>query len=171
MDMAIAIEDEAEDWSLAHLRYGLFVFPHRKDSVGLMLTIISACITSVMRLVESVRTLDNPDISISLMPVSLWARAEVSAGLIVSCLPLLPRFFGCKNVRTRLEPSKPSKYSRFSSKANSQARVDEYGASLHSGGSVASKNVRGESVIMKIITLNQTSSSVGSGRPRGGASR
>ncbi|KAF2272788.1 uncharacterized protein EI97DRAFT_196094 [Westerdykella ornata] len=79
-----------------------------------------ACITSVMRLIESIKSLDNPDISHSLLPVSLWALAEVSAGLVVCCLPLLPRLFGHRNARTRLAVSEPSGHSALVRKVKSQ---------------------------------------------------
>lgn len=120
----------------------------------------SACITSVMRLVESIRSLNNPDISVSLFPVSLWAVAEVSAGLVVCCLPLLPRFFGHANLRTRLEPSAPSEYSGLKSKGNSRTHVLESDASMHSNMSFPSRALRGESIIMKSVKLEQTSSQV-----------
>lgn len=113
-----------------------------------------------MRLVESIRSLDNPDISVSLVPVSLWAVAEVSAGLVVCCLPLLPRFFGHKNVRTRLEASEPSEYSGLSSKGNSRTHVVDYDASLHSNASNLGRPGRGESVIMHSVRVDQTSTQV-----------
>jgi hypothetical protein len=114
-----------------------------------------------MRLVESIRTLNNPDISFSLVPVSLWAVAEVSAGLVVGCLPLLPRFFGHRNVRTRLQASEPSEYSDLNSKGDSHSRVAEYDASLHSQASmVPSRPARANFVVMKSVRLDQTTSQV-----------
>ncbi|KAH8714036.1 hypothetical protein GQ44DRAFT_776048 [Phaeosphaeriaceae sp. PMI808] len=82
-----------------------------KQKIGVSLIFATgffACLTSVMRLAESIKSLNNPDISVSLVPVSLWAVAEVSAGLVVCCLPVMPRLFKHKNVRTRLQPSDPS---------------------------------------------------------------
>jgi hypothetical protein len=113
-----------------------------------------------MRLIESIRSLNNPDISVSLVPVSLWAVAEVSAGLVVCCLPLLPRLFGHKNVCTRFEPSQPSEYSGLNSKTNSRTHVVEYDSSLQSNASVSSRLARGESIIVKTVKLDQTSSVV-----------
>jgi hypothetical protein len=114
-----------------------------------------------MRLIESVRSLNNPDISVSLVPVSLWAVAEVSAGLVVCCLPLLPRVFGHKNVRTRLAVSEPSDYSGLNSKGDSRTGVAEYDASVHSRTSIVPKRqTRGDFVVMKSVRLDQTSSEV-----------
>ncbi|MCJ1366553.1 hypothetical protein MMC16_005682 [Acarospora aff. strigata] len=59
----------------------------------LFATGLFACISSVMRLVESIRRIESPDVTFDLLPVSLWATAEVSSGLIVCCLPIMPRFF------------------------------------------------------------------------------
>ena len=44
-----------------------------------------------MRLIESVREVDDTDVAWSLKSVNLWADAEVSSGLIVCCLPTIPR--------------------------------------------------------------------------------
>ncbi|KAL9070876.1 MAG: hypothetical protein Q9157_005669 [Trypethelium eluteriae] len=54
---------------------------------------IFACVSSAMRLVESIKTDSATDISYALVPVYLWAVAEVASGLIVCCLPFIPRFF------------------------------------------------------------------------------
>ena len=34
-----------------------------------------------------------PDVSYYMVPMGLWTIAEVSIGIIVSCLPVLPKFF------------------------------------------------------------------------------
>lgn len=110
-----------------------------------------------MRLVESIRSLNNPDITVSLAPVSLWAVAEVSAGLVVACLPLLPRLFGRRNARTRLEPSEASEYAGLNSKTGSRAGNVGYNPSLSSNASEIGRQVQGESIIMKSVRLEQTS--------------
>lgn len=120
----------------------------------------SACITSVMRLAESIRSLNNQDISVSLVPISLWALAEVSAGLVVSCLPFLPRFFGHRNARTRVQASAPSEDSNRSYTNRLRLRVDEYTSSIHSHASILPPPARGETSIEMNRRLNQTSSDV-----------
>ena len=79
------------------------------------LTSHSACIASVMRLLYSIFSIGSVDITYKLMPVALWAlvylypfaldlhshpnrTAEVSSGLVVCCLPVLPRLFKGKKV-------------------------------------------------------------------------
>jgi hypothetical protein len=160
LDVEAAVEAETEDWCFAYLCHWLLVsyccYRTRSESANFS----SACITSVMRLVESIRSLNNPNISISLVPVSLWAAAEVSAGLVVCCLPLLPRFFGRKNVRTRLQVSEPTEFSGLNSKDTSATHGTEYEDSLRSNVSVPGRVQRGRFIIMKNVTLDQTSTHV-----------
>jgi hypothetical protein len=131
-----------------------------KQKIGVSLIFATgffACVTSVMRLVESIRSLDNHDITVSLVPVSLWAVAEVSSGLVVCCLPLIPRLFGRRNARTRLEVSEPSEYAGLNSKGDSQSHNVGYDPSLHSNASQIGRQVQGESIIMKSVRVDQTS--------------
>ena len=157
LDMEIAPEDETKDRCLTHLCDGIFVSGVMNINSSSTLTLGSACVTSVMRLVESIRSLDNHDITVSLVPVSLWAVAEVSSGLVVCCLPLIPRLFGRRNARTRLEVSEPSEYAGLNSKGDSQSHNVGYDPSLHSNASQIGRQVQGESIIMKSVRVDQTS--------------
>ncbi|KAI9708953.1 MAG: hypothetical protein M1820_003647 [Bogoriella megaspora] len=76
-----------------------------------------ACITSIMRLVVGIATLNSMDLTYLVLPVALWAMAEVAAALLVACLPVMPRLF-------RRSIDKPTK---GSSKYNSgsQSRVNK----------------------------------------------
>ncbi|MCJ1282459.1 hypothetical protein MMC26_001782 [Xylographa opegraphella] len=67
-----------------------------KKKIGISMIFASglfACLSSVMRLIYSVQSVPNPDVTNALLPVSLWATAEISSGLVVCCLPVLPRLF------------------------------------------------------------------------------
>ncbi|OJK03796.1 hypothetical protein ASPACDRAFT_57176 [Aspergillus aculeatus ATCC 16872] len=52
-----------------------------------------ACICSVMRLVVSVRNRTTRDRTHDWFPEFLWTTAEITSGIVASCLPALPSFF------------------------------------------------------------------------------
>ncbi|PYI34862.1 ribosomal protein L36e [Aspergillus indologenus CBS 114.80] len=54
---------------------------------------IFACICSVMRLVVSVRNRTTRDRTHDWFPEFLWTTAEITSGIVASCLPALPSFF------------------------------------------------------------------------------
>ena len=56
-------------------------------------SISSACIASILRTFYSWRVAQSPDISYNVMLVGIWAWAEMAVGIIVSCLPIMPKFF------------------------------------------------------------------------------
>ena len=62
-----------------------------------------ACVTSIMRTYYTWRAVKSPDITYNLCIMGLWSYAEISIGIIVSCLPVLPRFF--KNFGPRIYES------------------------------------------------------------------
>ena len=71
----------------------------------------SACITSVLRTYYTWKVVSQPDVSYNILKMGLWTLAEVAAGVIVSCLPVLPRFFqdmGPKIYRAFSVRTKPS---------------------------------------------------------------
>jgi len=87
--------------------------------------------------------------------------AEVSAGLVVCCLPLLPRLFGRRNVRTRLAPSEPSGRSGFLVKGQSDTDMMSHEAaeSMHSIRSLPDERpVNQQGYILKSVSLDQRSS-------------
>ncbi|GFF76359.1 hypothetical protein IFM61606_03816 [Aspergillus udagawae] len=54
---------------------------------------IFACMCSIMRLVVSVRNKTVKDKTYDWFPEFLWTSAEVTSGIIASCMPALPTFF------------------------------------------------------------------------------
>ena len=53
----------------------------------------SACVTSILRTYYTWIIVESPDTSWELLPMGLWAWAELAIGIIVGCLPTLPKFF------------------------------------------------------------------------------
>ena len=54
---------------------------------------IRACVTSIVRTYYTWKIVQSSDITYNLCIMGLWAYAEISIGIIVSCLPVLPKFF------------------------------------------------------------------------------
>ena len=59
----------------------------------LIYLLYSACVTSVLRTYYTWKVVTEPDVSYNIVVMGLWTLAEVATGVIVSCLPVLPRFF------------------------------------------------------------------------------
>ena len=53
----------------------------------------SACATSIMRTYYTWQIFASPDKSYLYVPNGLWSLAELSAGIIVGCFPVMPRLF------------------------------------------------------------------------------
>ncbi|MCJ1449718.1 hypothetical protein MMC28_000046 [Mycoblastus sanguinarius] len=51
-----------------------------------------ACLTSILRTYYTWRVVESPDISYNIIIMGIWAYVEVTIGIIISCLPILPRF-------------------------------------------------------------------------------
>ena len=68
--------------------------------VLLIFTLYSACIASILRTYYTWRTIGTLDVSWEILPVGLWSLAELSIGIIVGCLPTLPKFL--QHIRTKL---------------------------------------------------------------------
>ncbi|KAI9842248.1 MAG: hypothetical protein M1837_007393 [Sclerophora amabilis] len=60
---------------------------------AVFLTGLFACISSIMRLVESVRFSKTLDKTYASIPLGLWTIAEIGSGIICGCLPVVPRFY------------------------------------------------------------------------------
>ena len=96
---------------------GLFL---SHSSIELRLIKCSACISSVMALVETIKHFTNEDVTYYLMIRALWGyvifvlqyflnsrtfclsslrAAELACGILSGCLPVLPRFFNHLNFR------------------------------------------------------------------------
>ena len=69
-----------------------------------LLTENSACVTSVLRTYYTWQTVETHDTSWELLPMGLWTWAELSTGIIVGCLPTLPKFF--QHIGTKIHRSK-----------------------------------------------------------------
>lgn len=88
----------------------------------------SACVTSVLRTYYTWRVVESHDINWDLLPMGLWTWAELSIGIIVGCLPTLPKFIQHIGTRYRLKLSRSDTGRATSavalpSKANVLARV------------------------------------------------
>ena len=79
----------------------------------------SACVTSVLRTYYTYKVVKEPDISYNIVLMGLWTLAEVATGVIVSCLPVLPRFF---------RHAGPTVYRVFSVKTKSSSSSGSAGA-------------------------------------------
>ena len=53
----------------------------------------SACVASVMRTYYTWQTVEARDTSWELLPMGYWTWTELSIGIIVGCLPTMPKFF------------------------------------------------------------------------------
>lgn len=52
-----------------------------------------ACITSILRTYYTWKIVQSPDISYDMVPMGMWTYAELSTGIVISCLPVIPKFF------------------------------------------------------------------------------
>lgn len=53
----------------------------------------SACVSSIMRMVNNIKFSTTDDVTFQLTPVALWTLAEITSGIVAGCLPVLPAFF------------------------------------------------------------------------------
>lgn len=63
----------------------------------------SACVTSVLRTYYTWRVVESHDINWDLIPMALSTWAELSIGIIVGCLPTLPKFIQHIDTKYRLQ--------------------------------------------------------------------
>ncbi|KAL8669879.1 MAG: hypothetical protein Q9168_005552 [Polycauliona sp. 1 TL-2023] len=118
-----------------------------------------ACITSIIRLVYSTQ-LDpdqsSTDYQLNTNKTGLWAFAEISTGIIVSCMPLVHKTF--KHLSTKFPSS--SSFRKFSSSSGGSSWRRLLGRSSASGESSekASSNTSG-SMAPQIGTLHMTRAS------------
>ena len=57
------------------------------------ISILRACITSIIRTYYTWKVVKSSDFSYNIIVMGIWTYAELTIGIIVSCLPVLPRFF------------------------------------------------------------------------------
>ena len=53
----------------------------------------SACISSTLRTYYTWKIVTSPDVTYHMVQMGLWTYAELATGVIVSCLPVIPKFF------------------------------------------------------------------------------
>ena len=66
--------------------------PNTNDNM-LILNETSACIASILRTYHTWQTVEARDTSWELLPMGYWTWTELSIGIIVGCLPTMPKFF------------------------------------------------------------------------------
>lgn len=52
-----------------------------------------ACITSILRTYYTWQLALSPDITFNVVRMGMWTHAELSTGVVISCLPVMPKFF------------------------------------------------------------------------------
>ncbi|CAD6593760.1 MAG: hypothetical protein ASARMPRED_007916 [Alectoria sarmentosa] len=52
-----------------------------------------ACITSILRTYYTWKIVQSPDITYNMVRMGMWTYAELSTGIVISCLPVIPKFF------------------------------------------------------------------------------
>ena len=75
------------------------------------LLLISACVTSILRTYYAWQIVQSRDISYNAAKMGFWTYAEIAIGTIVSCMPVLPKFF---------RHFSPKIYATFASKSKSK---------------------------------------------------
>ena len=85
----------------------------------------SACVASILRSYYTWRTVESPDVSWELIPMGLWTWTEVSVGIIVGCLPAMPKFFA--HIKRNMSQSIP----KSGPKRESSAATDPPKAGAH----------------------------------------
>ena len=53
----------------------------------------SACVSSILRTYYTWKMATSPDITYHMVQMGLWTYAELATGVIISCLPVIPKFF------------------------------------------------------------------------------
>lgn len=79
--------------------------------------------TSVARTYYTWKVVKEQDISYNILMMGLWTLAEVATGVIVSCLPILPRFFRYAGPKLYRAFSVGSKSSSCSGSASTERKA------------------------------------------------
>ena len=83
----------------------------------------SACVTSILRTYYTWKVVKEPDISYNIIVMGLWTLAEIATGLIISCLPVLPRFLRHAGPKVYRAFSVGSKSSSSSGSASAERKL------------------------------------------------
>lgn len=95
-------------------------FKKKLVTIGIFATGFFACVTSVTRTYYTWKVVEEPDTSYNIVMMGLWTLAEVATGVIVCCLPVLPRFLRHAGPKVYRAFSIRSKSSSSSDSANSE---------------------------------------------------
>ncbi len=79
-----------------------------------------------MRTYYTVGIVHNPDASYALTAMGLWTWAELTAGILISCMPVSPRFFQSTGARVRQALSSISSSKKSNSSNGKNASGREY---------------------------------------------
>ncbi|CAD6592815.1 MAG: hypothetical protein ASARMPRED_006731 [Alectoria sarmentosa] len=75
-------------WATWHLQMA----PKRKAGIiAIFATALLAFVSSICRLIYSIRTFSNPDVSYLAAQTALWGLAEVATIILCTCFPIMPR--------------------------------------------------------------------------------
>ncbi|KAA8647058.1 hypothetical protein EYZ11_006990 [Aspergillus tanneri] len=125
-DIIILVLPQLRIWAL-HMPLGRKVAVSAVFLVGVM-----ACAASVVRLAYTIRLYESDNISYSRFLAGLWTIPELSIGISVACLPIMPKFFKSINLEhrlSRLGTSLQTLFSGSSSRHRSQGRSSKNSAS------------------------------------------
>lgn len=86
-DLAILILPMPSVWKLQTS------FKRRILMTAIFATGILACISSILRLYYTWKIVASPDVTYHMVQMGLWTYAELAIGVIISCLPVIPKFF------------------------------------------------------------------------------
>ncbi|KAK0511236.1 hypothetical protein JMJ35_005809 [Cladonia borealis] len=86
-DFAILILPMPSVWKLQ------ISFKRKILITAIFATGLLACITSILRTYYTWKIVTSPDITYHMAQMGLWTYAELATGVIISCLPVIPKFF------------------------------------------------------------------------------
>ncbi|KAL8784269.1 MAG: hypothetical protein Q9195_009105 [Heterodermia aff. obscurata] len=104
-------------------------------TLAIFATGVFACITSVIRTRATWQFVNSPDKSYFTVTEGVWAWAEITAGIFVSCVPVLPRFL--QHVRSKVGKNLRFKFNPISWKlvTRSKDTTDQSRAILNASAS------------------------------------
>jgi len=106
------------------------------------LPVSSACISSILRLVYSIRLTHTTDTTWAIDPVCMWAFAEFTTVIVAGAVPTLPRLIQFLSKRRSSVPSSYNyKNSRNSYQHGRGIKASDYMVSTHKDGSRAEMGV------------------------------
>ncbi|ERF70422.1 hypothetical protein EPUS_04700 [Endocarpon pusillum Z07020] len=86
-DFAILILPIVPIWKLQ------LPFKRKILMIAIFSTGLWACVTSIMRTYYTWKVLKSPDVSYNVIIMGYWTIAEITTGIVVSCLPVMPKLF------------------------------------------------------------------------------